>query len=391
MNRRNLLPVLILILGVAGATALVKLRPEPPRTAPPELVPVVQVQMVESAPHAFAVEAQGTVQARTTSSLVAEVTGRVLEVDEEFNEGGFFEKGQVLLLLDDRDYRAALAAAEADVATARLSVAREEEEARVAGEEWERFQREGEPTSLVLREPQLAQARALLHSAEARLERARRDLERTRIRAPFTGRVRAKLVDVGDYVTPGTPTASIYAVDFAEIHLPLPDEQLAFLDLPRGLRAEREPGRKGPAVTLRGEFAGRAHTWSGFVHRTGGEIDPRTRMFTVVVRVVDPYGAGSSPDGTPLRVGMFVTATIEGRGIEGAIVIPRSALIGEDRVAVVDHEDRLWLRQVEVLRSSRHSVVIGSGLETGEFVATSQLEFVVDGMKVRTDRAEVSR
>lgn len=384
MTRKILLPIVILLVGTLGAAALIKLRQEPPRANPTEIVPIVEVITAAPTAHAYRVEAQGTVQPRTVSSLVAEVAGRVLSVDEDFDEGGFFEKDQVLLTLDDRDYRAALAAAQADVATARLSVAREEEESRVAREEWERFEREGEPTSLVLREPQLAQARAMLSSAEARLERAQRDLRRTQIRAPFAGRVRAKLADVGDYVAPGTPTASIYAVDFAEVRLPLPDEQLAYLDLPLGLRTDSSEERRGPAVTLRGRFGGVEHTWTGYVHRTGGEIDALTRMLTVVVRVADPYGEGASPDGTPLSVGMFVDATIEGREVVEAFIIPRSALIGENQIAIANGDDQLELRVVGVLRTSREQAVLSSGLEAGDRVIVSQLDFLVDGMKVRT-------
>jgi RND family efflux transporter MFP subunit len=387
MTRKILIPIVIVLVGVALAATIIKLRPEPPRATPPEIIPLVRVIEARPTSHAYSVTAQGTVQPRTTSSLVAEVAGRVLSVDEDFNEGGFFEEGQVLLVLDDRDYRAALAAAEADVATARLTVAREEEESRVAREEWDRFQREGEPTSLVLREPQLAQAKALLSSAEARLEKARRDLDRTRIRAPFRGRVRAKMQDVGDYLAPGTPTASIYAVDFAEVRLPMKDNDLAYLDLPLGLRTDSGEDQRGPSVALRGEFAGAMHSWTGYVHRTGGEIDARTRMLDVVVRVADPYGKGAAPDGTPLSVGMFVEATIEGRVLTTAILVPRSALINERQIAVANGDERLELRDVEVLRTSRDQAILGGGLAAGDRVIVSRLDFIVDGMKIRTAEA----
>jgi RND family efflux transporter MFP subunit len=387
MTRKILIPIVIILVGVALAATIVRLKPEPPRATPPEVIPLVRVIEAQPTSHAYAVTAQGTVQPRTTSSLVAEVAGRVLSVDEDFNEGGFFEVGQVLLVLDDRDYRAAVAAADAEVATARLSVAREEEESRVAREEWERFGREGEPSSLVLREPQLAQARALLSSAEARLDKARRDLDRTRIRAPFRGRVRVKMADVGDYVAPGTPTASIYAVDYAEVRLPMKDNDLAFLDLPLDLRTDAGESRRGPAVTLHGEFAGSSHTWTGYVHRTAGEIDARTRMLDVVVRVADPYGQGAAPDGTPLSVGMFVEATIAGRALDDAYLVPREALINESQVAVANDDDRLELRDVEVLRTSRDQAILGYGLTAGDRVIVSRLDFIVDGMKIRTAEA----
>jgi RND family efflux transporter MFP subunit len=391
MNRKSVIPLVIVALGLIGAVAMIKLRPEPPRKTPPAIAPLVQVQEVTAVEHTYTVEATGTVYPRTVSSLVAEVAGRVISVNENFDAGGFFERDQILLTIDDRDYLAAAAAAEADVATAHLAFAREEEEARVALEEWERFGREGEPTSLVLREPQLVQSAAQLASAEARLERARRDLDRTKIRAPFAGRVRTQLRDVGDYVAPGTPTASVYAVDYAEVRLPLPDEELAFLDLPLGLRTDRDQQTRGPAVTLSGEFAGAKHTWTGYVHRTEGEIDARTRMLNVIVRVADPYGAGASADGTPLSVGMFVTATIEGSEVAGAIIVPRSALIGEDRIAVVGSDDRLELRTVNVLRTSNDQAILGAGLSPGERVAVSRLEVVVDGMRVRTAPAGADR
>lgn len=389
MTRRILVPILIVLVGVVAAAAMIKFRPQPPRATPPEIVPLVRVFEIQPTSHAYTVTAQGTVQPRTTSSLVAEVFGRVLSVDEDFNEGGFFEEGQVLLTLDDQDYRAALAAAEADFATAQLNVSREEEEARVAREEWERFEREGEPTALVLREPQLAQARAMLASAEARLEKARRDLDRTRIRAPYRGRVRMKMADVGDYLSPGTPAASIYAVDYVEVRLPMQDNDLAFLDLPLGLRTSQANDGTGLAVSLQGEFAGAMHTWTGYVHRTGGEIDARTRMLDIVVRVADPYGTGAAPDGTPLSVGMFVEATIEGRTLPDAVIIPRAALIDERQVAIANGEGRLELRDVDVLRTSRDEAVLGGGLSAGDRVIVSRLDFVVDGMKIRT--AEDSR
>jgi RND family efflux transporter MFP subunit len=251
----------------------------------------------------------------------------------------------------------------------------------VAGREWESLGR-GEPTDLVLRKPQMGRARASLAAAQADLQRAQIDLERTKIRAPFDGRVRDKSVDLGQYVTPGAPVARVYAVDFAEVRLPIPDADLAHLDLPLDYRGEQSGG-EGPEVILRAEFAGRVHEWTGRVVRTEGELDPQSRMVHVVARVKDPYGRGDRPDRPPLAVGMFVQAEIVGRRAEGVVVLPRRVMRGEDRVLVVDAEDRLHYRQVEVVKSDRETVVIRSGLSAGEHVCLSPLEAVMDGMKVR--------
>lgn len=375
------LPILAIVLGLVGARAIIAAKPEARRARPPQLIPVVETIEAHRASHTFVVHSQGSVAPRTASALVAEVAGSVLRVNERFAEGGFFEEGQVLLTLDDRDYRAQVAQAESQVAQAALSVQREEEEARVARDEWKRFDRPGAASALVLREPQLAQARAALAAAEAQLEKARRDLDRTRIRAPYTGRVRQKLADVGDFLQPGAPAAQIYAVDYAEVRVPLPDEELAFLDLPLGLRGG-ETGT-GPKATLRGQFAGQDVEWAGYVERTEGEIDARSRMIHVVVRVADPYGRAATAHGVPLAVGMFVDVGLEGQRRDGVFVLPRRALLDKDRLGVVGPDGRLSLRDVEVLRATREEIVVASGLEDGDRVVLTRLDVMVDGMTVK--------
>ena len=385
---KTVLPIAALVIGAVGAVVIVKARPEAPRQAPPEIVPVVEVITASRGPYTYTVLAQGTVEARTSSTLVSEVAGRVLRISENFVEGGFFEAGSTLLWLDDRDTRAALANAEAQVAQAQLAVEREAEESRLAREEWERFGREGEPSSLVLREPQLAQARAALEATEAQREKARRDLERTRLSAPHAGRVREKLVDVGDFLQPGARAASVYAVDHAEIRVPLYDEDLAFLDLPLGMRGDANES-VGPRAIVRGRFAGAMHEWQGNVHRTEGEIDPRSRMVHVVVRVADPYGSAATSSGVPLAVGMFVDVEIEGHSLAEAITLPRSALLPDDRIGVVI-DGKLELREVELLRATRDRVVLRDGVRDGEQVLLTRLDILVDGMSVRIAPAQVT-
>jgi RND family efflux transporter MFP subunit len=254
--------------------------------------------------------------------------------------------------------------------------------ADVANREWERIGK-GEPTSLTLREPQLAEARAQIASAQKALEQAERDLERTRIRAPYAGRIRKQLVDRGQYVTRGAPAAVIYAVEYAEVRLPLPSRDLAFVDLPLSYRGSPEEQHR-PEVELRANLAGRDEIWTGHIVRTEGEIDPRTRLIYAVARVEDPYGREQATDRLPLAAGLFVEARIAGRSVSDVVVLPRSSLRGTDEVLIVDAEDRLRIRKVAVLRAEDQTVVIGSGLEEGERISLSPMDVVVDGMKVRT-------
>ena len=332
------------------------------------------------------VGAEGTVRPRTETEMAPEVSGRVVEISPSLAAGAFFEEGDVLLKIDPREYELEVVRSRAAVAQAELRVATEEQEAQVARKEWESLG-EGEPTSLVLREPQIAEAKAALASARAALDRAKYDLERTIVRVPYAGRVWEKRVDRGQFVTRGSPIARIYSVDLAEVQLPIPDSELAFVDLPLAYR-----GRSGkanmPRVTVRATFAGKQHEWRGRIVRTEGEIDAQSRMVRAVAQIEDPYGYTGHPGRPPLAVGMFVEAEIQGRWARNVVFLPRTALRAGDQVLVVDEESRMRFRPVEILRAETDRVIVRSGLKEGERVCDSILEAAVDGMKVRTVEQE---
>lgn len=378
---RILLPLLIVALAGTGMWALIRWRRPAPTAPAPVLAPLVRTLEVHMSDETMVVPADGTVQPRTESSLVAEVAGRVLSVSPAFSTGAFFEEGEVLLTIDPADYRQAVAQAEAAVAQAELALAREEADAKMAREDW-RAIGDAPGTPLALHELQVDQAEAGLEAARANLARARRDLERTSVRAPFAGRIRQKDADLGQFVARGAPLARIYATDYAEIRLPLPDRELAFLHLP--LRYRGETAGPGPGVRVSAEFGGNRYSWVGRIVRTEGEIDPQTRMVYAVARVKDPYGRSGNTRRPPLAVGMFVSAEIQGVVAHQVVRLPRSAMRGKNRVLVVDASHHLHLRQVEVLRSVSDRVFVRSGLEEGEQVCLTPLATVVDGMSVRT-------
>lgn len=382
-----ILPVVIVLGGGLVTAILVRTKPEVETRESPALAPLVRVVTAQPRDIRLDVTAQGTVLPRTETTLVAQVAGEVVEVAADFEAGGFFLQGEVMVTLDPRDFALAVKRREAQVAQAEVLLTREEAEAEVAAVEWEELGT-GEPSPLVLRQPQVAEARAALAAAEAELEKARLDLERTRIRAPFDCRVRRKEVDRGRYLTPGQPVAAIHGVDFAEVRLPVPDDQLAYLDLPFAYR-NRDSAASGPAVTLRASFAGGQHSWQGRIVRTEGEVDPKSRMLNLVARVERPYDRGSDAAAgrPPLVVGLFVQAQIAGQPAEDVFVLPRSALRDGDRVLIVDDEDRLRFRTVEVLRTAAGNAIVSGGIEAGAQVCISPLDVAVDGMEVRTATA----
>jgi RND family efflux transporter MFP subunit len=234
-------------------------------------------------------------------------------------------------------------------------------------------------------------AEAALREARTALERAQMDLERTEIRAPFLGRVREEQVDVGQFVNRGARVARLYAVDYAEVRLPIPDYELAFLDLPLTYRGEGGDTSSGPPVVLRADFAGAQYEWEGKIVRTEGEIDPGSRMVHAVAQVEDPYGRSNHPDRPPLAVGLFVEAEILGRVVNDVVRVPRASMRTADELLIVDADDHLQFRRVDVLRADGETVVIGSGVAGGERICVSPIEAAVDGMTVRVLEEEARR
>lgn len=375
-----ILPLLVLVAALAGGRYIVSQRPEAPQFQPPQ-VPV-SIEAVRAAPEDYRIfiGSEGTVEPRTESTLIPQVSGKIVAISPTFRDGGFFEQGDVLVTLDPRDYELAIASAEAQVAQAESALEQELAQAEVVADDWRMLGREA--PELGLRKPQIAAARATLASAQAQLERARTDLERTRIRAPYDGQVLEKSVDVGQFVSPGTVLARVYATDYVEIRLPLANHQLEFVDLPERFRGETaQRGTAGPEVVVKASIGRREWRWTGRVVRAEGAIDTRTRQLFVVAQVDDPYEPAAEGQ-PPLRIGQFVQVEIEGSTLPGAFVLPRSALRDGDAVLVVDEENRLQRRQVRVAWTDDQHAVIVEGLAAGEVVNVTPLAVAADGTLV---------
>jgi RND family efflux transporter MFP subunit len=385
MNPKIIGPIVILIATFVCVRILIATAPTVTFIEPARVIPTVRV--IDATPRRLrhTVRSQGTVAPRTKADLVAEVGGRVVWISPHFAPGGYFEAGDPLVKLEARDYELARD-------RARASVQRARSEREFADAELTRQQ--GLSAGGVASTSQLANARRAATVAEAdfldaraALEQSQRDLERTDLRAPFAGRVRDIEVDIGQFVNRGATAARIYATDYAEIRLPIADDQLAFLNI-----EDSSPGAPisiGAArVRLTASFAGQPGEWLGRLIRTEGEIDQRSRMVHVVVRVEDPYGiknATHNPLPTvPLTVGLFVQAEIEGPEVENIIVIPRDAMRNDSRILIVDKENHLHSREIEILRTDRDEVLFVGPLGEGERICVSPLQVVVEGMQVRT-------
>lgn len=380
-----IVPLLVLIGGIVAAGVMIASRKPVETKAVVPLPPLVKVQAVMQRDHQFIVKAQGTVAPRSEITLASEVSGRITKVSPAFANGGFFEAGEVLVSIEAKDYELMLTQARARLAEAKTRLTREQAESAVARKEWLALGKKIEEANpLVLRLPQIAEIEAAVSSAQASVEQAERDLQRCEIKAPFAGRVWEKKVDAGQYVAKGAMLARLYAVDYAEIKLPLPTDDLAFLDVPYAFRGEKETGPQ-PSVKLIADIAGQPQEWAGKLIRTEGEMDMRTRMLPTVARVENPYGRGGKESRPPLSIGMFVQAEIKGKMVKGVYVIPRLAYRGNNEVMVVDKDSKLRFRTIEIVRLEADNVIAKSGLEAGDRVCVSPLDAPVDGMTVRLD------
>ncbi len=384
MLRRALSPkasLPIVFLVVAGGTAywMTLARPQVAQAPPPEPSLLVSVAVLKREPVAFTVSSQGSVSPRTETTLVSEVSGQIIEVSPAFVSGGIFKRGDVLVRIDPRIYETNLLGTEAEVARARTQVATEEALASYAQENWERLgelREQDQASDLTLRKPQLQQALAEQDARQADLERAQEDLRRTVIRAPYDGMVREKLADVGQFVNVGAQLASAFAVDRAEVRLPLTQHDLRFVNVEALAAGETLP------VTLRADLGAEGQSWQAEVVRSEGVFDATSRVLYVVAQVEDPYnlaGGGSSP----LRIGTFVSAEISGKSGGDFFVVPRHALARGDTLWLVDDDMRIRPRTVAVVRADERFAYIAEGFEDGERYVTIPIAQPLPGMKVR--------
>ena len=371
---KKLLKIILPFIVIAGAIAVVRMmvanRPPPPKVEPERIVQAVEAMTVKRQDVSLVLPSQGMIEPERITVLAAEVGGRVVRVSPKFDAGQSFDEGEVLAELDAADYEAAATQAEAAVADAKLALATEQAKAEQAVRDWGKLAANEKPADLVLRKPHIESATARIKAAEAALVKARRDLERTKIRAPYRGRVRAIHTELGSVLMPGARVAEIYSSGACEVRLPLSLDEYAF--------AKPVGGAEPAAVRLATAFGGREIEWTGRVVRVEGEVERASRSVYVIASIEEE----KSP-GTILKPGLFVRARIDGQELKNVFRVPRRAFLDEQRVLVVDGDEKLRFRQVKVVRPDGGDLLVSEGLKDGERICMTALAAPVDGMSVR--------
>ena len=359
--KRIPLAVLIIVGGFFLFGVLVSAKPAPaPAEKGEQEAPRIDVVEANPKPHKMSVETQGTVTPRREIDLVAEISGKVVDVAPNFVNGGRFLQSDTLVQVDDREYQYQLVIAEANVAEAENLLATEKGRARRAKQEWRDLGNE-EANTLFLRQPQLKAAKANLDAMQAREKNAQLNLERTHYKAPFTGQVKERFVASGQYVSPGTPLARIYDTGVVEVRLPVTDKDAQLLNLPL---SSYEPSTNLPKVKIRGVIAGEKHEWLGDIVRLEAGVDESSRMHIAIAEVVN----SPEKNPVPLLAGLYVEAEIEGRWINNVMELPRNAVFDIDKISLLDTENKLLEKRVNVLKADDSSIWVKGEVAEGELV-----------------------
>ena len=376
-KKQIIIPIVILAAGIAAMAIFFNMKKPPEQKEKVDKTPIVAVENISVAPMTLEVNSYGMVKPKYETELVAQVNGEIVELNDIFVRGGLVKKGQLLARIDPSDYHAALIDAQATMASARAALEKELAQGQVAEREWKQITNTS-PTELSLRKPQLAQELARVKAAQASVLRAERNLERTEIRAPYDAMIDSRNIGLGSFVSVGSKIGHVLGTAIAEIRLPVADNQLAFL-----VKTEFTKQGVDAKVNLLGTYAGQDTQWQAIIARSEGVIDSKSRMSYLVAEINDPYLLNSLGDSNdvPLRFGSYVNAKIMGYDISKAALVPRY-LVVNGRVALLDNESKLHYAVIDIVRQQGSNVIVIDGLQDGDQLIVSALDYPVDGMKL---------
>lgn len=371
--KKVILPVAILVAAVLAFVVLVRTPERLEVVSAEQAVASVRVAPVHAQSVQLDVHSQGRVQASRRVSLSAAATGPVSWISPSLRAGGYFAADEVILRVDSADYETALE-------RARSALAQAETDARHASEEYQRNsaladRRLISESQLRDLQRQAENSAGRVRDAQGAVDQAQLDLRRSEIRAPFATIVESTSIDLGQHVGRGQALAVLLSADEVEVRLPLALNQLSYLDVPLGLRGEL-PAELSPPVKISGRLGDSVQQWQGQLVRMEASIDVASNSVQAIVRVDQTTAA------IPLPIGLYVEAAITGKQVDDVIVLPREAVRGNGRVLVVDTENRLWFRDVDILRLENDRVVLSGGLQDGERICLSPIQAIIDGMRV---------
>ncbi len=380
---RSFGPLIVLLIAVIVAVIFIASKKPPEKKEVVTKDFLVEARVVNREATAFVVNSQGNVVPKNQTRISAQVSGQVVSLSDVFEVGGMFRKGDVLAVLEQTDYQTELKLAEAELAQAVAALQEEVARGKVAESEW-RSVNSRVPPELGLRKPQLASEQANVKAAEAKLERARRNLDRTEIKAPYNGIVIERNIDLGQFVSTGSDVGTLYSTDVAEVRLPITESELAYIDLQAELA-------NNTLVDLSAKVAGKRQHWQAKLVRTEGILDAGSRVLYAVAQIDDPYNMQNDADRAVLRFGQFTEAQITGTESKPLYVLPRSVLRLDNTILTVSDDNTLKINPVDVVRATARNVYVDEGLPEQPKVVFSVVPNPYNGMKVRVSGEELKQ
>jgi len=385
--------LVVLVGGIGIAVAFVQTKPKTEKEQEQATFPLVEVATVELGTQPVVMQLNGQVMAAQKVALMPEVGGRIVWHADELVPGGRFEKGAPLVRIDSRDYALMLKQQQAQLANQQLALKVEKGRGKVAEREWEIFKKEREQAglppppdqgadgegALALRAPHLKSAQVSVSSARSSLSRAKLQLSKTMMTAPFNAFVQMENVEKGQLVSPGSQLATLVGTDAFWVQVSIPVDKLDFVKLPRD-------GQQGSSATVRLDTGRDQLTRKGHVIRLLGDLDQVGRLARLLVEVEDPFQLKSDQPPTsniPLLLGAFVTVSIDGVDLHDVAQVPRRALYENNKVFALKADNTLTIKKVDIVWGSDDMALVTGPLENGERVVISKLATPVEGMKLR--------
>lgn len=370
MKKNTKIAILVLALSLIIYFLLGKLKPEPDKSIAETKPPIVNTIILDKEVTEVSIESQGMVSPQIETVLSAEVSGTIIELSSKFVAGGVFKKNEMLLQIDPTTYLVALKQAEA------LKNQRQNEFDDAVKIRKQGFLSESEYLSTV----------TSLAVANSGLVQAQRNLDKTKIVLPYDGIVRTKSADLGQYVNIGKQLGVTFATNYAEVRLPLSSDDVIYADLPSSNEISGQTPFKGPKVIFKSTQAVNILEREGYIVRSEGVVDEKTRMTYAVARLEDPYNFNNKNGLLPLPMGTFVTAIIEPDQTYQFFKIPRSAIINNRQIITIDNSDRINYQEINLVRTDRNFGYVAKGIKDGQRISTTTLEDGINGMKVRVEK-----
>ncbi len=418
-----ILPILLLAGTIFFGKYLIGTGPEPKKKPFVVSSPVVEVITLSPQDYTMTIKASGIVRAGTQTNLVAEVSGRITNISDKFQEGSYFEKDEILLSIDQANYKNALAIVSADVAANRAVLAQINEEEKSSKRSYQLAKKnlslgrkevnrlrgllakkviarsildsEQQKTNQLQQKLEDLQGKintfksrkqatqAKITATLARETQERLNLSRTIIKAPYSGRIFQKNVDIGQFVNKGSVLGKIYSTDYVEVDLPLSLQRYELLGLPESFKNKSVNDQLFPDVHFTNPNSLQVNEWKGRVVRTSAALDVNSRQIKVIARVDNPFDAINNVS-SPLRIGQYIEAKIEGRTFKNVYVLP-SVSVRQNKEILLLEGNKIHIVPVTTLWNTQTETIVRSKemIANKNLVITSMSQ-AIEGMRVIT-------